>query len=290
MSPPTSLRLVKSELLKIRTTNAWWIFAIVSAVTDCLVMAVTLSRTHFLLNQPIPQALHASPEKLAAFQAARELRLNGVRVAADIFTAGEVMGGLLSMLLAITLVTNEYQHQTATTTFLTTPKRTPVILAKLAAAIVAAGVFWSIGAVINVIAGVIFLRAEGLPTHLGDWEVIRSMLLNLMVYGLWAVFGIGIGALIRNQFAATISASLGYLVGNQVAQTVFLLIHKFWIKEDWVLTAMVVVPSQAASIAVSPLKTYPQSVSQWVGAAVLIGYGLVFGGIGTWIIRKRDVS
>jgi ABC-2 type transport system permease protein len=57
-----------------------------------------------------------------------------------------------------------------------------------------------------------------------------------------------------------------------------------------VMTAQVIVPSRAAQIAVAPMKLYPQSPPQWVGAAVLVGYGLLFGAIGTLIMRKRDIS
>jgi ABC-2 type transport system permease protein len=104
------------------------------------------------------------------------------------------------------------------------------------------------------------------------------------------VFGVGIGVLFRNQIAAVVTSVLLYVVGSQVAQLVTLLIHALWIKRDWVLTAQVIVPARAAEIAVAPMKTYPQSPPEWVGAAVLIGYGLVFGIIGTLIMRKRDIS
>jgi ABC-2 type transport system permease protein len=126
-----------------------------------------------------------------------------------------------------------------------------------------------------------------LPNHLGDWGITRAILLNLMVLALWAVFGIGIGVLIRSQLAATVTATVLYVVGSNAAQLIFELIYLHWIKREWVLTAMVIVPSTAAEIAVSPTNTYLHSPRQWVGAAVLLGYGLVLGTIGTLIIRKR---
>src|SRR5262249_43703442 len=138
--------------------------------------------------------------------------------------------------------------------------------------------------------GLAFFQAEGIPSHLGEWEVVRSILLELMVFALWAVFGVGLGALVRNQLATTIIASVGYLVGAPVARSVFLLVHAFWLKEDWVLTAMVPAPAEAATIAVTPTKTYPQSPPQWVGAAVLVGWGLFLGAIGAAIIRRRDIA
>jgi ABC-type transport system involved in multi-copper enzyme maturation permease subunit len=285
---PVLLRLMKSEYLKIITTNSWWIFALSALLATAIALTVNLLQAHFLLT--------SSPAELAGegvdadTAATLALQASVVAQAANIFTSGQFFGGLFAMLLAILLITNEYHHQTATTTFLTTPHRTLVVVAKFLVAMIASGFFWLIATVLSIIAGIIFFQAENLPNHLGDWDITRAMLLNLMVFALWAVFGIGIGALIRNQLGATLTATVLYVVGTQVAQIVFFLIHEFWIKKDWVLTAMVIVPAQAAAIAVSPTKTYVQSPPQWVGAAVLIGYGLLLGAIGTLIIRKRDIS
>ena len=51
--------------------------------------------------------------------------------AANIYTSGQFFGVLFVSLLGILLITNEYYHQTATTTFLTTPHRSRVVAAKL---------------------------------------------------------------------------------------------------------------------------------------------------------------
>jgi ABC-2 type transport system permease protein len=150
--------------------------------------------------------------------------------------------------------------------------------------------FWLLTTVIDLIAGPVYFSAEGLASHLGDWPVIRAILINLAVFALWAVFGVGIGVLLRSQIGATVTATLLYVVGTQVANIVTFLIHQFWIKKDWVLTLQVLVPARAAEIAVSPVKLFPQSPPEWVGAAVLVGYGMVFGIIGTLIMRKRDIS
>ncbi len=133
-----------------------------------------------------------------------------------------------------------------------------MVVAKLVAAGLAGSAFWTIATLLDVGAGVVFFAAKDLPNHLGDWEVIRSLLLNPMVYVLWGVFGIGLGALSRNQLAATLVGAIGYLVGGPTAQAFFHLVHTFWIKKEWVLTVMVMVPSHAATIAVTPIKTDPE--------------------------------
>jgi len=194
------------------------------------------------------------------------------------------------MLLAILLITNEYFHQTATTTFLTTPHRTAVIGAKFVTAMLAAAGFWVVTTVLSLIAGTIYFNIDGFPNHLDDWDVQHAILVNLMVFALWGVFGIGIGVLLRSQLAATITATLLYVAGTFVAGIIFQLVYYLWIKQGWVLTLQVLLPAEAAQVATAATKAYPQAAPWWVGVLVLLGYGIVTGVIGTLIMRRRDIS
>ncbi len=63
--------------------------------------------------------------------------------AANIFTSGQFFGLLFIVILGALVVTNEFFHQTATATFLTTPQRTRVITSKLIAAVLLAAGFWA---------------------------------------------------------------------------------------------------------------------------------------------------
>src|SRR5262249_30415693 len=144
--------------------------------------------------------------------------------------------------------------------------------------------------VLDLIAGAVFFNLEHLPNHLGDWAVQHAILVNLMVFALWGVFGIGVGVLIRSQLGATITATLLYIVGTFLAGIVFQLIRTFWIKHDWVLTTQVLLPAEAARVATAATKAYPQAAPWWVGVLVLVGYGLITGFIGTLIMRRRDIS
>jgi ABC-2 type transport system permease protein len=282
---PAAARLIRSELLKIRTISTWWIFSIGVVATTGLSLFLSILEAHLYLKDT-PDAAGAGADAAATIA----LQTNEVTQAVNVFTSGQFFSGLFVMVLAILIVTNEYQHQTATTTFLTTPHRTSVVLAKFATSMIAAAYFWVITTVLDLIVGSIYFPLDGLRSHLGDWSVIRAILINLMVFALWGVFGVGIGVLFRNQIGAVVTSILLYVVGSSVAQILAFIIHQFWIKHDWVLTAQVIVPARAAEIAVAPLKTYPQSPPEWVGAAVLVGYGLLFGIIGTLIMRKRDIS
>ncbi len=282
-------RLLRSELLKIRTTNTWWLFGLASILTTALALVINCAQAHFFLNERLDIPPDTPPDQAERMRESFEAQHQVLTQATTVFTSGQLFGCLFVAILGVLLITNEYHHQTATATYLATPHRTKVVVAKILTAISVAAFFWLITTVIDIIAGAIFFKVEGFPSHLGDWEVTRAILLNLMAYAIWAVFGVGFGALIRSQLAATITLSVLYLIGMQVAQILFFLLHQ-WIKKDWVLTAQVLVPSTASQIMLSPVKLFPESPPQWAGAAVLVAYGLVAGLIGTLILRKRDVS
>jgi ABC-2 type transport system permease protein len=288
------IRLIRAELLKIRTTNTWWLFGLGTLLFTGLALTLNCVQAHqalqsfdsFLKSRRGPNGGQVPPERLAELKAEWVAQHDVAGQAASILTSGQFFGVLFVSLLAILLITNEYQHQTATATYLTTPHRTSVVMAKLITGISAGVFFWLVTFGINVAVATIFLKGEGYGNQLDAWVVQRAVLLNLAV---WAVFGIGFGALIRSQIGAVVTATLLYLLGFALSFPIFALIH-VWIKKDWVLTAQVIVPAVASEVMISVTKLYPQSPKQWVGAAILIGYGVIAGLVGTLILRRRDVS
>ena len=224
------------------------------------------------------------------FAVEHDLKRTLVSNTAQIYTSGQFFGLMFVMLLGAILVTNEFFHQTATATFLTTPRRTAVILAKLATAMLAALVFWVFTTAISLLAGAIFFSSKGFGTQLDEWPVVRAILFNGLGYGLWGVLGVGLGVLIRNQIGAVLTGAVGYVIGTQAIQVIVFLINTYLIKKTWVFTAMVAWPAVASNVMISPERPFPYAPDWWVGLLVLIGYGLVFGTIGTLITRKRDIS
>jgi len=291
-------RLVRAELFKLRTTNAWWLFALTTLLSTLVMLVVVAVSAHSLLK-PFAQYLavashgHAAnlpPEFLARLTDEWTLGHPATTQAVALYTAGQLPGVLLACLLGVVLVTSEYYHQTATTTFLLTPRRTEVVIAKLVTAVLLAGLAWLASSVLSVVAGALFLHAEGYGSQLGHGDVLRALVLNLAAYLLWAVFGVGVGALVRHQLAATVGVTVLYLVGASAASTVFELLNTYVLPRDWVLTAQVIVPTVASAVMISPTKTFDQSPAPWVGALVLLAYGLLLGGLGVGILRRRDVA
>jgi ABC-2 type transport system permease protein len=306
------IRLIRSELIKLRTTNMWWIFMLCSLVFIGLALLINTAQAHQELHvqnygddgtpppgltddqkaEYLQQQQEAQQEEQNRVNAARSVA-GLAQHAASIYTSGQFFGLMMVMLLAILLITNEFYHQTATATFLATPKRTRVIVAKLITGAMMALAFWLVATVIDVIVGSIFFASEGVGNSLGNWHAQQAMLLNLLVYALWAIFGIGIGVLLRSQLGATITAAVLYTVGTYASLAVLALVHEFLIKKDWVMQAAVYVPPLASEHVVGALSGQLGGVhlpARWVGVVVLIAYAIVLGGIGTLITRKRDIA
>jgi ABC-type transport system involved in multi-copper enzyme maturation permease subunit len=277
------MNLVRAELLKIRTTSLWWILALVNLPLWGLSLWINYFSTVSALAFNAADAEGVPPGAVAQIETAQQT----ANVVANLYTTGQFLGVLLVMLLGAIVVTNEFFHQTATTTFLTSPRRTEVVLAKLSASVLLGGAFWLVTTILNLIVGPMILSSLDTPSMLGDAVVWRAIGLNGLAYVIWAVLGVGAGVLIRSQIAATITLTMLYL-GGFIAQ---LIIYGILSKQlgAWFDNIQVLVPTNASQLIISGTEL-PGAPDRWVGAVVLIGYALVTGVLGTLIMKRRDVS
>jgi ABC-type transport system involved in multi-copper enzyme maturation permease subunit len=293
------LRLIRSEIYKVFSTRSWWLFGLASVVISGMALWANMAQAASDLDEARTTATFSPPPGASASEVAQmqqnfaerhDLHAQLVKAAGSIFTSGQFFGLLLVLLLGTLVVTNEFQYQTATATFLTTPRRTRVIVGKLVAGVGLGMLFWLVTQVIDVIAGSVFFHNIGLTNSLGTWPIQRAILFNALGYLLWAIFGIGLGTLIRNQIGSVVTAMVVYLVGYAGSIVVFQLIRAYLIHRDGVLTAAVAMPPIASAIMISPSKLYDQSAPWWVGALVMLGWALLAGSIGILLTRRRDIS
>jgi ABC-type transport system involved in multi-copper enzyme maturation permease subunit len=208
-------------------------------------------------------------------------------IAASMMTSGQRVGVLFALLLGVLIVTSEFANQTAAVTFVTVPRRTTVITAKMAAAACCGALFWLIGTVLAAVVTPLFLYSQHISTSLAGWGVGRSVLLNLLGFVAWGVFGLGLGAVLRNQLAGVIAAVVVY-AGSFGAETLFNLLYNLW-HQNWLLAAPVIAPTLAYTVMIMSGRAFPDAPAGWVGAVIMIGYtaALVAGGIA--LTRRRDV-
>jgi ABC-2 type transport system permease protein len=298
-SGPTPIRLIRAEISKIRTTKTWWLFAIGIVAFTALAFTTNSINAHFTLAGRGDGGDGGGPnggpdnatrdQRIAAASAAAHTATALAKTAADLMTSGQFFGLLFAMIIGILVVTNEFFHQTATTTFMTSPHRTTVILAKAVAGTLFGAVFWLVSTVLNAIATPIFLSTEHVTVSLTQWTVVRSVLLNLLAFVVWAIFGLGLGTLIRSQIGSVVTGMAVYLIGFAAVFIIFNLIYNAY-PHYWVLGFQVIAPAVASAIMITPGRLYEHAPEQWVGAVVLIGYALVTGFVGIVITRRRDIS
>jgi ABC-type transport system involved in multi-copper enzyme maturation permease subunit len=282
------VRLIRAEIMKIRTTNTWWILMIAMVAITALALTFDGFGHHFELYPPAG-ANGGRGQDAQVTAAAAHTAAGLAKIAADMMTAGQFFGLLLAMIIGILVVTNEFFHQTATTTFMTNPHRTSVILAKAVAALLFGVLFWLVATVMDLIVTPIYLSSQHVSVSVFQWTVVQSVLLNLAAFALWAIFGLGLGTLLRSQIGSVITGLILYLIGAAAIAIIFQLIHNVY-PHNWVVSAEVIAPAIASNIMITPGQAFEHAPPQWAGAAVMIGYALFSGLIGNMLTRKRDIS
>ena len=275
------MRLVRAELFKVRTTAIWWIMGIILLPLYAASLGFNWLSSYALVNG---QADGGGQADAQAQVDAASLPIN---IATNLFTTGQYMGVLIVLLLSAIIVTSEFFHLTATTTFLVTPRREAVILAKFGAAIIVGLLVWLVITVLDLLLVPIILDALNIGNQIGEGAVWRAIGLNALAFLLWAVLGVGLGVLIRSQLAATLILGIVYTVGTSVFQVIFALLSNYVAK--WFDNLQVLVPTTASQLMLSGTDL-PGNPPRWVGAIVLVGYALVAGVVGTMITRRRDIS
>ena len=267
-------RIIRSEWLKVRSTSLWWLMLIGVLVFTAVAIAYNMLGSYVQLN----------PD---SFGGGTGQRVDEESIAANLYTSGQYFGTLLAMVFGILIFTNEFFHQTATATFLATPKRSRVIGGKLIVAIIVGVIIALITTVLAVPSGLSFLATQHVDSFLGSSGVLQSIGLNWLAFAIWAVFGLGLGALLRSQILSVIVGLVAMLVGQTVLQIGLALLASYF-DQDWLSKVSYWLPSGASSVMTSP--SGAGGIAWWAGALTLLGYGVVAAVIGTLITRRRDIS
>jgi ABC-2 type transport system permease protein len=219
---------------------------------------------------------------------------------------------LLALVLGILIITGEYRHKTVTPTFLAEPRRGRVVTAKVGIAF-AGGV--ALGVLTMLIGLVIGLILVGLKVHScvtslsrqgvhqgmsealcqaqhGRYFVATSQTLwhhwgriapgVILGTGLFAIYGLGLGALLKNQVVAIVVGLVFTLVLESIIGAVWPTVGEY-------------LPAQAATALEDAGRTTfgtgtTQSLPWWGGALMLLLYGVVLTVVGTVTTLRSDVT
>src|SRR5215469_15506679 len=113
--PVIQPRLASAEIMKIRTTRAWWIFLGVFVLFSAAALLTNFASHH---SQLYPQQDLADRAQALAQAARARTPAGAATIAASLMTSGQFLTILVAMLLGIHVVTSEISQRTVTATFL----------------------------------------------------------------------------------------------------------------------------------------------------------------------------
>jgi ABC-2 type transport system permease protein len=182
-------------------------------------------------------------------------------------------GAILVLIVGIIISASEYRHGTAVDTFLTTPRRHRVVSSKL---MVGAGVGLAAGAVTSLaclVGASILYAVEGASFPFGDADVWRTLAGAIVYATLFAILGVALGSLIRNQVLA-VAAALAWLA--VVEHTLVSLVPELG---RWLPVAA------GQAIVRTPVDDLLSPIS---GVAVLTAYSAAIAVAGVRVVATRD--
>jgi ABC-2 type transport system permease protein len=244
--------LTHAELLKLRTTRMiyWLGLAVVAFVPISVISAISTA------------GKSGSPALSTA---------EGIR---NVMSAPN-LGAIVALIIGILVIGGEFRHNSATSTFLVSPKRGRVVAAKLITSAMVGLVLGLISSGVTLAIALPWLSAKHIPIDIFSHNVGLVLVGGVAVMTIYPVVGLGVGALIRNQTAAIVIAIVWLLVLDN------LLISFAHQIGRWTPGGATQALDGIAGHGLLPMGA---------GAALLVAYGLAFAFAGTRFTLRRDVS
>lgn len=268
----------RSEITKLFTTSTWWVLGLILVVYLGLMAGGLGFAFGATARGILPGATGGSLPATAD-------------TAGMLYSLASTIGYVFPLLIGTLMVTGEFRHHTLTPTFLCTPRRGFVLTGKVVAG-VGIGVVYAVAAIVVTVgpaAGV--LAGFGQRTALDASDTWAMMARMVLAFVLWALIGLGVGALVRNQVAAIVIV----LAFTQFVEPVLRLAGTLVKGVEPVTQAL---PGSASDALVghsffSTLGTGASTAAPlawWAGGLILFGYAVVLLVLGHLVSWRRDVA
>jgi len=249
------IRLVRAEVLKVRTTRLW---------VGLLIGAVALDAVGVIATLAIAGTTEGNRANIRPISTVEDLQM--------LVWGGAVLW-LFVAVLAATMSTGEYRYGTAAGTYLATPSRVRVLTSKLVAALPIGFVAGLIGGALPVVIAAVWFAVKGDTLPFGSPVVVAVLEVGLMCTYAAAV-SVCVGAAIRSQVVA-ILALLGFgLVAEPLATTLLPSIKK-WAPFSGAMNAFAA-PD-------------PDLFGHWAAFGLMLAYVATAWYLALWLEARRDV-
>ncbi len=273
----TFIAAIRSEFAKIFTVRMWWVLLIVLvgyvAFTAGLLAAVFGGLgEQMAAGGNVPQIPEAALPPI-------------------IYSVASSIGYVFPVLFGTLATTTEFHHQTLTPTFLAQPNRGRVLGSKLVAA-AAIGAMYGVAALVaSVGLGATILTATGHEAALDESDTWAMMARVILAMTVWAIIGVGLGALIPSQVAAIVIV----LAFTQFIEPILRLVALSW---EWAAGIGKFLPGAASDALVGSSvftslgapTAQAQVLDWWQGGLVLLAIAVLTSGLGYATSWRRDVT
>jgi hypothetical protein len=242
------MNILKSEWLKLVSVRTTWLILLFMVVLEGLVavLATTLPKIEDLRHKQVFDLV-----------------------------IGTHLSTVLMFALGALLSTNEFRHGTANSTFVVTPKRERVILAKLFVGLVVGIVGALLYVAVNAGLGLSILSNRGVPV---DSDKAVNVYVGVAVgLVLGCLFGVALGALLRNQILTVVTGMVLFLLAGTAALFIGNDVGQYFPGES--LLALNGTPGADATL-----------LSQTGGGLVLGAYCVGIGILGMLATRQREIT
>lgn len=244
--------LVRSELLKFRTTRAWIGFVLALAAISVIASAGTVG-------------------------GASDLERGTPQLARDILQSS-LFSTLVAFIVGVTCVTSEWRHGTITRTFLGSPRRTRVLVAKELAVVLLSVSFAALALAAVLCLAIAWLAVEGSSLGL-DAHGLPLIVRILAATVLWGALGVGVGALVQNQTVALVASIVWILLGEALIRVLLELVDLGGLADY--------LPGRALSAFDGSVD---DGLSMWAAAGVALAWVAVLGALGGLRTSRQDVT
>jgi ABC-2 type transport system permease protein len=250
--------LIKAEFRKLFTTQVWfWMLLLSAALTALATVGQILSSGNDLDLQSHVRDVFVSVTQAPAY--------------------------VPLFILGVLSVTTEYRYQTITPTVLTTPSRWTLITAKLASMALIGALYAAVCLVVEL--GIALPWFAARSVHADVAGHLGPLLGVFVVLALFALVGLGAGALLKNQIVA-VALGVAFIL---IIDNIVLTIPGVRAAYPYLLTGATHAISDSPN-AGRDFDGHVQLLSAGAGVVVLIVWGLGMALLGAGLTMNRDIT
>jgi ABC-2 type transport system permease protein len=194
----------------------------------------------------------------------------------NVFAAAS-SGAIIVLVTGVLVMAGEFRHGMATSTFLVCPDRSKVVRAKLVATTLVGAAIAVVASALTLAIALPWLASRDIHVAILSGDVAFVLAGCVIATALYALVGVGVGSLIRNQTAAVVATMVWVMLVESLLVS-FLPAVGRWL------------PGGANAAASGVATVNGDLLPMWAGILLFTAYGLAFAAAGSRFVVQRDIA